>query len=323
MKIKQNKWRNEMKIILVTGGAGFLGPHLIRRLLEKDNMVICLDNFSSGSKENIKQFIDNPNFSIIEQDITNPIDTYIDEIYNLACPASPIYYMENPIYTIKTIVLGAINMLELAKKYNAKIFQASTSETYGDPIISPQSETYWGNVNFLGDKACYKESKRCAETLFMNYKKQHDINIRVIRLFNIYGNGVQPNDGRVISTFIQQALTNKDITVMGDGEQVRAFCYIDDAINGMITLMDSEIDTPTNIGNPVGYTINQLAEKIIELTNSESKIIHIDAQKDDSKQHFPDITKALKELDWKPVVNLEEGLIKTINYYKNLYNFKK
>lgn len=309
-----------MKTILVTGGAGFLGQHLIRKLLKEDNKVICLDNFSSGSKNNIKEFIKNSNFSVVEQDITKPIEFYIciNEIYNLACPASPIYYMKEPLFTMKTIIHGIENMLELAKEYNAKILQASTSETYGDPLVCPQPETYWGNVNFLGDRASYKESKRIAETFIYNYQKEFNIEARTIRLFNVYGSGTQLNDGRVIPTFIHQALNNKDITIMGDGKQIRAFCYVDDAIDGMITLMNSEIDTPTNIGNPISYTINQLAEKIIQLTNSKSKIIHLKRQADDSGIHFPDISKAIRELHWSPKISLDEGLLKVIKYYKSI-----
>ena len=305
-----------MKKILVTGGSGFIGHHLCKRLLDDGNKVICIDNFSSGDRNNLEYIKKHKNFTIIEHDVIYPFHTEVDEIFNLACPASPVVYQKYPVNTLKTSLLGAMNMLELAVKCNAKILQSSTSEVYGDPEIHPQHENYYGNVNINGNRACYKESKRCVETLFTDYHRQFNVDIRIIRLFNVYGTGIKIDDGRVISNFVTQALLNKDITIMGDGTKTRAFCYIDDAISGMISLMNSTISTPTNVGNPNEFTITEIAKKIIDLTNSKSKIIHLDAQLDDSKQHQPNITKAILELNWKPLIEVEEGLKIVIEYYK-------
>ncbi len=308
-----------MKKILVTGGAGFIGSHLCKRLLEDGNEVICLDNYFTGSKSNIINLIDNPYFELIRHDITMPFFIEVDEIYNLACPASPIHYQFNPIKTIKTSVMGSINMLGLAKRTKAKILQASTSEVYGDPEIHPQPETYWGNVNPIGSRACYDEGKRCAETLFVNYHKQNDVKIKIVRIFNTYGPNMHPNDGRVISNFIVQALQNKPITIYGDGKQTRSFQYVDDLVEALIRMMNTtdDITGPVNIGNPGEFTILQLADEIIKLTNSKSKIEYLPLPEDDPIQRQPDISLATKLLDaWSPSINLEEGLIKTINYFR-------
>jgi len=310
-----------MKKILITGGAGFIGSHLAERLLNEGNEVIILDNFFTGSKKNILHLKDNPFLEIIRHDVTMPFFVEVDEIYNLACPASPIHYQYNPIKTIKTSVMGAINMLGLAKRINAKILQASTSEIYGDPEIHPQVETYWGNVNTLGPRSCYDEGKRCAETLFMDYNLQNNVNTKIIRIFNTYGPHMNENDGRVISNFIVQALKNKDITIFGDGSQTRSFQYIDDLIEGMIRMMNTRDDFhgPVNIGNPNEFTILELAQKIIELTNSKSKIINLPLPKDDPTRRQPDISLAKKELNgWEPKTQLEEGLKHTIEYFKTI-----
>lgn len=309
-----------MKKILVTGGAGFVGSHLCERLLNEGNEVICLDNYFTGSKENIAHLLGNPFFELIRHDVTMPIFLEVDEIYNLACPASPIHYQFNSIKTIKTSVMGAINMLGLAKRTQAKILQASTSEVYGDPDIHPQPESYWGNVNPIGIRSCYDEGKRCAESLFVNYNKQNNVSIKIIRIFNTYGPRMHPNDGRVVSNFIVQALNNKDITVFGEGSQTRSFQYVSDLVEGMIRMMATpkEFTGPVNIGNPGEFTILELAQKVIDLTNSKSKIIYMPLPEDDPTQRQPDITLAKKELNgWEPKIPLEEGLKQTINYFKN------
>lgn len=308
------------KKILVTGGAGFVGSHLCERLLNEGNEVYCLDNFFTGQKQNVIHLLDNPYFELIRHDVVNPFLIEVDEIYNLACPASPIHYQYNPIKTMKTSVMGAINMLGLAKRVGAKILQASTSEVYGDPLVHPQPESYWGHVNPIGDRACYDEGKRSAETLFLNYHKQNDVAIKIIRIFNTYGPNMHPNDGRVVSNFIVQALQNKDITVYGEGNQTRSFQYVDDLVEGMIRLMGSRngFTGPVNVGNPNEFTILELAQKVIELTGSTSKIIYQALPSDDPMQRQPDITLAKKELDWKPTIELEEGLVKTIAFFKSI-----
>ncbi len=308
-----------MKRILVTGGAGFVGSHLCERILAEGNEAICLDNYFTGSKENIAHLLRNPYFELIRHDVTMPIFLEADEIYNLACPASPVHYQYNPIKTIKTSVMGAINMLGLAKRIQAKILQASTSEVYGDPDIHPQPESYWGHVNPIGIRSCYDEGKRCAESLFVNYHQQNKVKIKIIRIFNTYGPRMHPNDGRVVSNFIVQALQGKDITVFGDGSQTRSFQYVSDLVEGMIRMMNTgdDITGPVNIGNPGEYTILELAEKVIKLTGSKSKIIFMPLPQDDPTQRQPDISKA-KELlhNWNPKVPLEEGLQQTIDYFK-------
>ena len=313
-----------MKKILVTGGAGFVGSHLCERLLKEGNEVICIDNYFTGSKRNIVHLLDNPFFELIRHDITSPYYVEVDEIYNLACPASPIHYQYNPIKTIKTSVMGSVNMLGLAKRIKAKILQASTSEIYGDPEMHPQPEHYWGHVNPIGRRACYDEGKRCAETLFMDYYYQNQVKIKIVRIFNTYGPKMHPNDGRVVSNFIVQALQNKEITIYGDGSQTRSFQYIDDLVNGMITMMatSDDITGPINLGNPDEFTILQLAEKIIDLTNSKSKLIFTPLPKDDPTKTKPDISKARNILQWDPAVQLEEGLVNTIDYFKELLNIK-
>jgi UDP-glucuronate decarboxylase len=309
-----------MKRILVTGGAGFLGSHLCEKLLSEGNDIICLDNYFTGVKRNIEHLIDHHYFELVRHDITTPYYAEVDEIYNFACPASPIHYQYNPIKTVKTSVMGAINMLGLAKRLKAKILQASTSEVYGDPEIHPQTEDYWGHVNPIGPRACYDEGKRCAETLFMNYYNQNGVKIKIIRIFNTYGPRMHPNDGRVVSNFIVQALKNKDITIYGDGSQTRSFQYCDDLIDAAIKMMNSRNDFigPVNIGNPNEFTILELAQKVITLTNSKSKIIYLPLPQDDPMQRKPDISLAKKELDWEPKINLEKGLLKTIKYFENL-----
>jgi UDP-glucuronate decarboxylase len=309
-----------MKKILVTGGAGFVGSHLCERLLNEGNEVICLDNFFTGSKNNILHLIDNPYFELIRHDVTMPFFIELDEIYNLACPASPVHYQYNPIKTIKTSVMGAINMLGLAKRIGARILQASTSEIYGDPSVHPQVENYWGNVNTWGPRSCYDEGKRSAETLFMDYHIQNNVDIKVIRIFNTYGPKMHPNDGRVVSNFIVQALKGNDITIYGDGKQTRSFQYVDDLIEGMIKMMSSRKDFtgPVNIGNPNEFTMLELAETIIRLTGTKSKIVHKEASEDDPSRRQPDISLAKKELNWEPRIQLEEGLIKTIAYFKSI-----
>lgn len=314
-----------MKRILVTGGAGFIGSHLCEKLLKEGNDVIALDNFFTGNKKNIVHLLDNHFFELVRHDVTMPYFAEVDEIYNLACPASPIHYQYNPIKTVKTSVLGAINMLGLAKRVNAKIFQASTSEVYGDPEIHPQPETYWGNVNTLGPRSCYDEGKRVAETLFMNYNFQNKVRIKIARIFNTYGPNMHPNDGRVVSNFIVQALQNQDITVYGDGLQTRSFQYVDDLVSGITSLMDNtdeDFTGPVNIGNPGEFTILELAQKVIEMINSKSKIIYMPLPQDDPMQRKPDITLAKEKLNWEPKVNLEDGLIKTIEYFEKVIKQK-
>lgn len=307
------------KKVLVTGGAGFLGSHLCEKLLDEGNEVICLDNYFTGAKQNIAHLLSNPYFELVRHDVTMPYFVEVDEIYNLACPASPIHYQYNPIKTIKTSVMGAINMLGLAKRIRAKILQASTSEVYGDPEIHPQTEAYWGHVNPIGLRSCYDEGKRCAESLFVNYHLQNQVRIKIIRIFNTYGPRMHPNDGRVVSNFIVQALQGRDITIYGDGSQTRSFCYVDDLIRGMMSMMatDDSFNGPVNIGNPGEYTILQLAENIIRLTGSRSKIVYEPLPADDPMQRQPDITLARNKLQWEPVVQLEEGLRKTIDFFKN------
>ena len=316
-----------MKRILVTGGAGFIGSHLCERLLEQGNEVICLDNYFTGNKRNIIHLLKNPYFELIRHDVTMPFFIEVDEIYNLACPASPIHYQCNPIKTIKTSVMGAINMLGLAKRIKAKILQASTSEVYGDPKIHPQTEDYWGHVNPIGIRSCYDEGKRCAETLFRDYHHQNNVRIKIIRIFNTYGPRMHPNDGRVVSNFIVQALQNNDITVYGDGLQTRSFQYVDDLLEGMVRMMEQSPETftgPVNIGNPNEFTILELAQKVIELTGSKSKIINKPLPSDDPIQRQPDISLAQEKLNgWKPEIQLEEGLKKTIEYFANTLNISK
>ena len=306
--------------ILVTGGAGFLGSHLCESLLREGNYVICVDNFFTGHKSNIRHLIDDENFELIRHDITFPLYLEVDEIYNLACPASPIHYQYDPVQTIKTAVHGAINMLGLAKRTGAKIFQASTSEVYGDPEVHPQDETYWGKVNPIGIRSCYDEGKRCAETLFFDYHRQHKLKIKVARIFNTYGPRMHPQDGRVVSNFIVQALQDKDITIYGNGEQTRSFCFVDDLINGIQLLMNSEDDFkgPINLGNPIELTILELAQKIINLTGSSSKIINKTLPEDDPQKRQPDITLAIDKLNWKPEVELEHGLERTIKHFTEI-----
>ncbi|MDQ1772943.1 NAD-dependent epimerase/dehydratase family protein [Labilibaculum sp. A4] len=314
-----------MKRILITGGAGFIGSHLCERLLKEGNDVICLDNYFTGSKRNIAHLMDNPYFELVRHDITEPYYAEVDQIYNLACPASPVHYQYNPIKTTKTSVMGSINLLGLAKRINARILQASTSEVYGDPEIHPQTEDYWGNVNPIGIRSCYDEGKRCAETLFMDYHIQNNVAIKIVRIFNTYGPNMHPNDGRVISNFIVQALKGEDITLFGDGLQTRSFQYVDDLLEGMIRMMNSrpEFIGPVNIGNPNEFTILELAQKVIELTNSSSKIIHLPLPKDDPTQRQPNISLAKKELNnWEPKIQLNEGLLRTISYFDNLLSIK-
>lgn len=309
-----------MKRILVTGGAGFLGSHLCERLLNEGNEVVCVDNYFTGNKQHIIHLMQNPNFELIRHDVIQPIYLEVDEIYNLACPASPIHYQYNPIKTVKTSVMGAINMLGLAKRINAKILQASTSEIYGDPNLHPQPEEYWGNVNPIGLRSCYDEGKRCAETLFFDYHRQNKVRIKVIRIFNTYGPNMHPQDGRVVSNFIMQALHNENITIYGSGEQTRSFCYCDDLIEAMIRMMNTNdsVTGPINIGNPNEFTIRQLAEIVIELTGSKSKIVYQPAVADDPTQRQPTINKAKEILHWEPTIQLRDGLRKTIDYFKKL-----
>tara|TARA_S200000501_G_C20825348_1_gene744706 strand:- start:817 stop:1770 length:954 start_codon:yes stop_codon:yes gene_type:complete len=308
------------KRILVTGGAGFLGSHLCDSLLKKNHYVICLDNFFTGHKSNIGHLINDKNFELIRHDITFPLYLEVDEIYNLACPASPIHYQYDPVQTIKTAVHGSINMLGLAKRTGAKIFQASTSEIYGDPEVHPQNELYWGKVNPIGIRSCYDEGKRCAETLFFDYHRQHGLIIKVARIFNTYGPRMHPNDGRVVSNFIMQALKNQDITIYGDGEQTRSFCFVDDLTNGIQLFMNSEDDLkgPVNLGNPNEFTILELAKKIISLTGSNSKIINESLPEDDPKKRKPDIALAMRELSWEPKIELDEGLQHTVKYFTEI-----
>ncbi len=308
------------KRVLVTGGAGFLGSFLCERLLAENCDVACVDNFYTGTKRNIVHLLNNPYFELIRHDITFPLYLEVDEIYNFACPASPIHYQNDPVQTTKVNVHGSINMLGLAKRTKAKILQASTSEVYGDPSMHPQTETYWGNVNCIGIRSCYDEGKRCAETLFFDYHRQHKLNIRIVRIFNTYGPRMHPNDGRVVSNFIIQALRNEDLTVYGDGKQTRSFCYVDDMIEGVIRMMNTpdEFTGPVNLGNPQEYRILELADKIIRLTKSRSKIVFKPLPEDDPLQRKPDITLAKTKLQWQPKTPLEEGLEKTIDYFKGL-----
>lgn len=308
------------KRIVVTGGSGFLGSHLCERLLEDGFEVLCVDNFYTGTRGNIEHLLDNHSFELLRHDVTFPLYVEADEIYNLACPASPIHYQYDPVQTTKTCVMGAINMLGLAKRLRIKVLQASTSEVYGDPTVHPQKEEYWGNVNPIGIRSCYDEGKRCAETLFFDYERQLGLNIKVARIFNTYGPRMHPNDGRVVSNFIVQALQGRDFTVYGDGSQTRAFCYVDDLIDGLVRLMNSRdgFTGPVNLGNPNEFTIRQLAELVIELTGSKSRIDYHDLPSDDPKQRQPDIALARSELDWAPTVELKEGLTRTIEYFEKL-----
>lgn len=309
-----------MQRIIITGGAGFLGSHLCERLLYEGNEIICVDNFYTGNRRNLSNCIENPYFNIIEHDVTQPLNLQGDEIYNLACPASPRHYQANPIHTMKTSVLGSINMLDLASQLKCKIFHSSTSEVYGDPLVHPQKEDYWGHVNPKGERSCYDEGKRAAEALFFDYKRQRNIDIKVARIFNTYGPRMHPEDGRVVSNFIVQALQGKPITLYGDGLQTRSFCYVDDLINGFVRFMGAgdSVNGPINMGNPVEFTIAELAEKVINLTSSRSTIINEPLPADDPKQRQPDISKAKSELDWEPRVSLDQGLVKTIEYFDEL-----
>ena len=309
---------NMRKRVMITGGAGFLGSHLADRLLEAGHEVLCVDNLFTGTKDNIAHLHSNPSFEFMRHDITFPLFVEVDEIYNLACPASPIHYQHDPVQTTKTSVHGAINMLGLAKRLGCKILQASTSEVYGDPSVHPQSEEYWGHVNPIGPRSCYDEGKRCAETLFFDYHRQHNLPIKVARIFNTYGPRMHPADGRVVSNFIMQALKNEPITLYGDGSQTRSFCYVDDLVAGLIALMETgpKITGPINIGNPNEFTVRELAEQVIRLTNANSEIIEAPLPQDDPKQRQPDITKAKRDLKWEPSVQLEQGLVKTIDYFR-------
>jgi UDP-glucuronate decarboxylase len=308
------------KQVLVTGGAGFLGSHLCERLLAAGANVICVDNFFTGTRLNVEHLLSNPRFEVIRHDVTFPLYLEVNEIYNLACPASPVHYQRDPVQTTKTTVHGAINMLGLAKRIKATILQASTSEVYGDPLVHPQREDYWGNVNPIGVRSCYDEAKRCAETLFFDYWRQNHLAIKVARIFNTYGPRMHPNDGRVVSNFIVQALLGRDITIYGDGRQTRAFCYVDDLIDGLIRLMATPktVTGPINIGNPAEFTILDLAKKVIELTNSRSRIVHLPLPEDDPKQRQPDVSKAKALLDWAPSTSLMDGLVPTISYFDQL-----
>lgn len=308
------------KKILVTGGAGFVGSHLCEYLLNQGHEVVCLDNYFTGQKQNVVHLMDHPYFELIRHDVTMPFYIEVDEIYNLACPASPIHYQYNPIKTIKTSVMGAINMLGLAKRIKAKILQSSTSEVYGDPQVHPQVESYWGHVNPIGDRACYDEGKRAAETLFVDYHKQNNVRIKIVRIFNTYGPRMHPNDGRVVSNFIVQALQNKDITICGDGTQTRSFQYVDDLLDGMVRMMGTGDDFtgPVNLGNPNEFSIRELAEKVIEYTGSKSKIVYMPLPVDDPTQRQPNIELAKSKLNWEPTIQLEEGLIKTIDYFRSV-----
>ena len=306
--------------VLVTGGAGFIGAHLCKRLLERGDEVLCVDNYYTGTRRNVQHLLDNPLFELLRHDICFPLYVEVQEIFNLACPASPIHYQFDPVQTTKVSVHGAINMLGLAKRVKAKILQASTSEVYGDPSVHPQQESYWGNVNPIGPRSCYDEGKRCAETLFFDYRRQHNLPIKVARIFNTYGPGMHPHDGRVVSNFIVQALSNQDITIYGEGDQTRSFCYVDDLVEGLIRLMETsgEVTGPVNLGNPTEFTIRQLAELVINLTGSPSKLIFHPLPQDDPRQRCPDISKAGELLGWKPTVALRDGLLKTIGYFDQL-----
>lgn len=315
---QRNAYAPTCKSILVTGGAGFIGSHLCERLLKDGNEVICLDNFFTGSKANIRHLLQDPHFEIVRHDIVHPIFLEVDEVYNLACPASPVHYQYNPVKTIKTNVMGSVHMLGLAKRVHAKILQASTSEIYGNPEVHPQDETYWGNVNPIGIRSCYDEGKRCAETLFFDYYRQNHVKIKVVRIFNTYGPRMHPNDGRVVSNFIVQALQNKPITIYGDGSQTRSFCFVDDMVNGIVAMMNSPDDFigPVNLGNPGEFTIIELARKIIDLLNSRSPIEHKPLPADDPERRKPDITLAREKLGWEPTIALEQGLKQTIAYFE-------
>ncbi len=309
-----------MKRILITGGAGFIGSHLCERLLADGNEVLCVDNFFTGSKRNVVHLLDNPYFELIRHDVCFPLYVEVDQIYNLACPASPIHYQHDPVQTTKTSVHGAINMLGLAKRIGAKILQASTSEVYGDPIVHPQPESYWGNVNPIGPRSCYDEGKRCAETLFFDYHRQHDLRIKVARIFNTYGPRMHPNDGRVVSNFIVQALQGRPLTIYGDGTQTRSFCYVDDLVEGLVRLMNSDdvLTGPVNLGNPREFSMRELAEQVLALTGSSSPLENLPLPQDDPRQRQPEISKALQELGWQPTIALHEGLKKTIAYFGKL-----
>jgi UDP-glucuronate decarboxylase len=310
-----------MKKVLVTGGAGFLGSHLCDRLVAQGHHVLCVDNYFTGSKNNIAHLLDNKNFEVIRQDVCFPLYVEVDEIYNLACPASPFYYQWDPIQTMKTSVLGSYNLLGLAKRTGAKILQASTSEVYGDPKIHPQTEDYWGNVNPIGIRSCYDEGKRAAETLFMDYYRVHDVKAKIVRIFNTYGPRMATNDGRVVSNFIVQALQGKDITIYGDGQQTRSFCYVDDLLDGMMAMMNHSDDNfigPVNLGNPGEFTMWELAHKVKELTGSTSQILQMPLPQDDPKQRRPDISQAKNMLNWEPTIKLEQGLVKTIDYFRGI-----
>ncbi len=314
------KMQTPAKRILITGGAGFLGSHLSERLLNEGNDVLCVDNFYTSTRKNIVHLLDHPNFELLRHDVTFPLYVEVDQIYNMACPASPIHYQRDPVQTTKTSVHGAINMLGLAKRTGARILQASTSEVYGDPKVHPQTEGYWGNVNPIGIRSCYDEGKRCAETLFFDYRRQHNTKIKVARIFNTYGPKMLPNDGRVVSNFIVQALAGKDITIYGNGNQSRSFCYVDDLVDGLIRLMNSkeELAGPVNLGNPGEFTIRELAEKVVTMTGSSSKIIYESLPEDDPTQRQPDISQAMAELGWSPKITLDEGLAPTISYFSSL-----
>ena len=318
--LEQENTMHFRKRILVTGGAGFLGSHLCERLVTQGHDVICVDNFFTGTKDNILGLMDKPNFELMRHDVTFPLYVEVDEIFNLACPASPIHYQHDPVQTTKTSVHGAINMLGLAKRTGARIFQASTSEVYGDPQVHPQTEDYWGHVNPVGERSCYDEGKRCAETLFFDYYRQHQLRIKVARIFNTYGPNMHPNDGRVVSNFIMQALRGDPITIFGDGSQTRSFCYVDDLIDGFLALMDTgdEITGPINLGNPNEFTIVALAEKIIAITNSKSKLVMSSLPSDDPLQRQPDIREAKARLNWEPKIQIEEGLHKSIQYFERM-----
>jgi len=308
------------KRILVTGGAGFVGSHLCERLLREENDVVCVDNYFTGSKENIAHLLSNPYFEAVRHEITFPLYVEVDQIYNLACPASPVHYQMDPVQTTKTSVIGAINMLGLAKRTKARILQASTSEVYGDPEVHPQTEEYWGRVNPIGIRSCYDEGKRCAETLFFDYYRQYQLPIKVVRIFNTYGPRMHPNDGRVVSNFIVQALRGEDITIYGSGQQTRSFCYVDDLVDGLIRMMNSAAETtgPLNLGNPGEFTMLELAEKVLHFTRSTSKLVFLPLPQDDPRQRQPDISRTRAKLDWSPKVELDEGLQKTIAYFKNI-----
>lgn len=312
---------SDTRRVLVTGGSGFIGSHLCERLLESGHEVVCVDNFFTGRRDNVMHLLDHRKFELMRHDVTVPLHVEVDQIYNLACPASPIHYQRDPIQTVKTSVMGAMNMLGLANRLKAKILQASTSEVYGDPYVHPQVESYWGNVNPIGPRACYDEGKRCAETLFFAYKQQHQLPIKVVRIFNTYGPRMQPDDGRVVSNFIIQALTNQPITLFGDGEQTRSFCYVDDLVEGLVRTMDrtaDDVSGPINLGNPGEFTIRALAETVIELTGSRSRLVREPLPVDDPRQRRPDISLAKQLIDWEPTVALRDGLLKTITYFDGL-----